>query len=361
MDIAQGFIFKSPRCLLYKARKLAIREYDELRWEIVVEPEEKTKDRYKILIYKSNVEPYTESNVLISLQQMRIMEKSQNRIVLQDWVLDDIELPTTHFSFIINIHDDQIFSCILNNYDDKKDFIFLNESELEDPYPDIYDLYQLNKNGIFKENAGGGWFEWTYVNNQRNGEWKAYDSKGEIEEIGNYLNGQANGEYKAFLQNGKVKYMGFFKNGRKNGLWKYCDPKGVLKIEGNYKDNKKVGKWIYYTEKGELDNIEDYGVDGNHLFFKDIHGAGEIICIDCGFSQNMKGLLHSSPSLTTTTWYRGHQCQACGKFQTRSSTPQQREIIDLTCECGGMIEREKPVFCPMCKSLNVEYQIRYMT
>jgi hypothetical protein len=33
----------------------------------------------------------------------------------------------------------------------------------------------------------------------------------------------------------------------------------------------------------------------------------------------------------------------------------------LICECGGHLEREEALFCPNCKSLNLSYDMKYIT
>ncbi len=33
----------------------------------------------------------------------------------------------------------------------------------------------------------------------------------------------------------------------------------------------------------------------------------------------------------------------------------------LVCECGGVLERDKVIFCPSCKSKNLSYQMQYIT
>ena len=115
-------------------------------------------------------------------------------------------------------------------------------------------------------------------------------------------------------------------------------------------------------EKGEFLSFEDFGEKGKPLFFgKDTHGSGFILWRDCGFEQKITSYLHNLPrDIRMTTWTGGYQCQLCGKFQARKSTPQKRDI-DLNCECGGMISNKEPIFCPKCKSLDLEYHCTIMT
>jgi rubrerythrin len=31
------------------------------------------------------------------------------------------------------------------------------------------------------------------------------------------------------------------------------------------------------------------------------------------------------------------------------------------CKCGGYLDDDKPLFCPSCQSLKLQYKVRYMT
>jgi primosomal protein N' len=54
----------------------------------------------------------------------------------------------------------------------------------------------------------------------------------------------------------------------------------------------------------------------------------------------------------------GAQCQNCGKFYEIASRSKQ-EVTE--CEYGGKLSREKPIFCPECKSKNMHYDMKYIT
>jgi hypothetical protein len=367
--MSEGFIFKSKDYLHYKAGRYVFLESHEndSKRIIMVEPNIKILYSYDVTIYRDGNDTLSEKDIIMSFKQMRVMEKSYNKTVLQDWDEDEVTcLPTTHYGLTINYKDykiKEIFNCVISLYDTGENFVFLNDSELFDRfYPWTYDLYQHDKTGIYTERQGReGCIKWTFVKNQKQGKWQSISSNGGIEEIGNYKLGKPDGEYKELYGNGKIRHTCIYENGRINGISRYYNREGFLILEGNYLNDKQVGKWITYNNQGEFKSFEDYGEKGKPLFFKDCSGAGNFVCRECGFEQKITSHLHDLPSnLSQTTWTSGYQCQECGKFQARTSTPKKRDI-DLTCECGGQIDDEKPLFCPKCKSLDVEYHITFMT
>jgi antitoxin component YwqK of YwqJK toxin-antitoxin module len=365
--MGDGIIFKSKDYLHYKAGRYAFLESHEndSKRIVMVEPSDKILHSYDVTIYRDENETLTEQDILMSFKHMRTMENSSNRIILQDWDEDEETcLPTSHHGLIINYNNKKVYNCILSLYDKREEYVFLNDSEIDDHfYPWTYDLYAANKNGIFTERQGvAGYIRWTYVNNQKHGEWKERWTNGQLSKEGYYHLGEPEGEFKEYWGNGMVRYQWNYKNGRRNGLAKYYNREGFLTLEGNYLNDKAVRKWVTYTEKGEFKSEEDYGEKGKPLFFgKDTHGSGFIVCRDCGFEQEITSYLHNLPSdISMTAWTGGYQCQLCGKFQARTSTPEKRDI-NLTCECGGIISDKEPLFCPKCKSFDLEYHCTMMT
>lgn len=360
-------VFRSKGYLHYKYGeypKLSKGEPDSKRI-IVIGQNEKSRNSFDVAIFKGEEITSFDEKIMITISQMRIMEKSQKRILLQDWYEDEETcLPISYHGIVINYKDNEVFNCILKYYKNGEDYIFLNDSELEDCFqPWTSDLYEPNKNGVFTERLMNNHsIKWTFVNNQKHGEWKAISPNGVILEIGNYKFGKPEGEYKEFYGNGKVRFTWNYENGRRNGLSKYYNREGFVTLEGSYLNDKQVGKWVTYDEKGEFLSFEDFGEKGKPLFFgKDTHGSGYILCRNCGFEQKITSHIHNLPSdIRMTTWTGGYQCQLCGKFQARTSTPQKRDI-DLNCECGGMISNKEPIFCPKCKSLDLEYHCTMMT
>ena len=83
------------------------------------------------------------------------------------------------------------------------------------------------------------------------------------------------------------------------------------------------------------------------LYFVKMGGEGTIICCDCGFSEQIISSWHGFDDN-----YTGYQCQSCGKLYALSG----RDEKNISqCDCKGTLEREKPIFCPQCKSKNIIY------
>ena len=65
----------------------------------------------------------------------------------------------------------------------------------------------------------------------------------------------------------------------------------------------------------------------------------------------------------------GYQCQSCARFVTFDSEPVgeqgmaalKAQVKQSRCECGGNFASDKPMMCPRCKSVNVEYGMRAIT
>jgi len=113
----------------------------------------------------------------------------------------------------------------------------------------------------------------------------------------------------------------------------------------------------------------------NNLYFKEMSGGGIIRCIDCGYSEGIAAGYHgvkknpmydenideelddflcSNNEEYIETYFLGYQCQSCGKFYAL-------EENDRLCDCGGVLERDKPIFCPKCKSKHVKYEGHWIT
>lgn len=106
-------------------------------------------------------------------------------------------------------------------------------------------------------------------------------------------------------------------------------------------------------------------VDTN-LYFRYMGGAGTVYCCDCRFSEDIISHLHGvevdDSGFEIETFSSGYQCQSCGKFHTLDSSEIKKvEESSKQCDCGGKLEREKPVFCPKCKSRNMKYDMEYIT
>lgn len=83
-------------------------------------------------------------------------------------------------------------------------------------------------------------------------------------------------------------------------------------------------------------------------------GAGIIRCLECDFEQEIVSFLHGVNRCST-----GYQCQKCGKFHAVEN--EINHSSRRRCECGGKLNRDKPLFCPKCRSNHVTYEVCKLT
>ena len=120
----------------------------------------------------------------------------------------------------------------------------------------------------------------------------------------------------------------------------------------------------YYFNKNKLvanDRNTIFKEDGK-LYFHKMGGSGELQCKLCNYSEDIISFTHGYRPLPSRGRFgtTGYQCKNCGKFHTIDSNEGESDIIN-NCECGGRLQRDKPLFCPKCKSQNVGYRLRYLT
>lgn len=97
--------------------------------------------------------------------------------------------------------------------------------------------------------------------------------------------------------------------------------------------------------------MKDYD---KHLYYWKMGGAGTIRCLECNFQQKIISFLHGA------NWNNsGYQCQKCGKFHEIECDLDNSKR--KRCECGGKLDRDKPIFCPKCKTTNLSYYLRIIT
>ena len=92
-------------------------------------------------------------------------------------------------------------------------------------------------------------FEGEYLNGDKHGKVKEYDSNGKLRFEGEYFNGQKHGKVKEYDYYGKL-FEGEYLNGVKNGKAKEYYREGKLEFEGEYKNGEKYGK--RYNSDGKL-------------------------------------------------------------------------------------------------------------
>lgn len=94
------------------------------------------------------------------------------------------------------------------------------------------------------------------------------------------------------------------------------------------------------------------------LYFSYMGGVGTITCNSCNHSEEIVSFTHLIGGKPLT--FTGVQCQKCGEF---------REIMNyheagkerLLCQCGGTLSRNEPLFCPHCKSKELDYSLKFLT
>jgi len=90
------------------------------------------------------------------------------------------------------------------------------------------------------------------------------------------------------------------------------------------------------------------------LYYQHMSGQGIISCYDCGYKNEIVSFLHGVNNAAC-----GFQCQGCGSFHTLNDS--QRTAKPLICQCGGELSRDKPIFCPQCKSKSMGYRCTVIT
>jgi hypothetical protein len=120
--------------------------------------------------------------------------------------------------------------------------------------------------------------------------------------------------------------------------------------------------YSYYFQNGKkINNIKKLKYDDSKLYFHRTAGIGKITCKDCNNDEKITSFTHGYDSKTGKRCDNtGYQCKDCGKFQTLFGFEHEKTVVK-NCECGGKLEREKPLFCSKCKSYKVLYHLEYMT
>jgi len=104
-----------------------------------------------------------------------------------------------------------------------------------------------------------------------------------------------------------------------------------------------------------LKKIEPDSKNDNLTYYWKMGGARILRCNNCDFKQDIVSFLHGADSWSNT----GFQCQDCGEiheieYDTETS-------LGRLCDCGGVLSREEPLFCPNCRTNDIRYCISYMT
>lgn len=100
--------------------------------------------------------------------------------------------------------------------------------------------------------------------------------------------------------------------------------------------------------------------DGN-LYFRNTTGIGDILCKECDYFEYIINFTHGYDSVAGKRCDKtGYQCETCGKFKAVFGFEKKKKVIPQ-CDCGGKLQREKPLFCPRCKSNQMQFRIKFIT
>lgn len=92
------------------------------------------------------------------------------------------------------------------------------------------------------------------------------------------------------------------------------------------------------------------------LRFERLGGVGQILCKQCGYSIKIVSFEHAHAESWCNT---GYQCQVCGEFAAVENSA--ADTMAEGCKCGGALSRKEPIFCPACRSRNLDYRMEYIT
>lgn len=93
---------------------------------------------------------------------------------------------------------------------------------------------------------------------------KYFYADGKLKMEGAFLNNKRDGEWKAFFDNGQLQSEGFFKANKRIGVGKVYYSNGKLRYEGQYENDKEVGRWKFYNEQGQLIKEQDFEMNNVH-------------------------------------------------------------------------------------------------
>jgi antitoxin component YwqK of YwqJK toxin-antitoxin module len=120
------------------------------------------------------------------------------------------------------------------------------------------------KEGIWKayHNNGKLKSEITYVSGRPNGFSKFYYKSGLPNEEGNWVNGKWDGSYKFYYENGQISYDWKYVNGKREGVQLYYHDNGNKLYEGGWKDGQENGELKEYNREGQLVAVKVFKAGG---------------------------------------------------------------------------------------------------
>jgi len=114
--------------------------------------------------------------------------------------------------------------------------------------------------------------------------------------------------------------------------------------------NAKKGR-LQFKNSSNLVLEFDEDITSGKLYFWQTNGVGNLHCKNCDHVEEITSFIHSRHWAKT-----GMQCETCGQF-TSIDTAKESPF----CSCGGKLLRDEAIFCPACRSNEVEFTVIYMT
>ena len=87
----------------------------------------------------------------------------------------------------------------------------------------------------------------------------------------------------------------------------------------------------------------------SEMTFLSLANEGQVSCSDCGFRTKL-----IVPVRDDSEFITNYQCRDCGEIQQRKNALAM--MLSNACDCGGVLLRDAPLFCPECKSAELKYQ-----
>jgi hypothetical protein len=110
---------------------------------------------------------------------------------------------------------------------------------------------------------------------------------------------------------------------------------------------------LIITKKAK--QMDPIRLSDNRIYFWKLGGSGIFYCHDCNFEKVIVAFLHGAKGWNLT----GYQCPECGKFHEIKCDS--NNLAERKCDCGGTLRKDKPIFCPNCRSFHVGYDVQIMT
>lgn len=158
----------------------------------------------------------------------------------------------------VGYHENDFIQSIVSDYDEEKQII--------KGYAEFYHPNNaLESRGTYDQNGS------------RTGEWKFYDSKGQLVQITQYYPKDSIVKYQNYFSNGSLSDEGTLKNGEDDGKYTAYYVGGGKKFEVSFEKGKKSGKAFEYFEDGIVDSEAFYKDGMLNGVLKNYHLNGRLL------------------------------------------------------------------------------------